>query len=56
MADKSLRVKLVIVRLLEHILNQQISHFVVLTLRVKFALTKIWFIYVYVCFLSLQFR
>jgi len=27
MADKSLRVKLVIVSLLEHNLNQQISHF-----------------------------
>jgi len=27
MADKSLRVKLVIVNLLEHNLNQQISHF-----------------------------
>jgi len=41
MTDISLRVKLASVSLLEHNLNQQISHLVVLTLHVKFALTKI---------------
>ena len=41
MADKSLRIKLVIVSLLEYNLNQQTSHFLLATLHAKFALTKI---------------
>jgi len=41
MADKSLPVKLVIVSLLEHNLNQRISQFRFLTLHTKLTLTTV---------------
>jgi len=46
MTEKSLRVKLVIVGLLEQNLNQRISllMFVLFTLHTKLPLTKFWFV------------